>query len=109
MTWKKKFIKHYGLPENSSYSIEDISAITGIPSDALQIVYNRGIGAWRSNPQSVRVEKTGAKNPSAPRTSRMGPERWAAARVYSFVMRGPGTFGKADSDVAEHYNLPDKP
>jgi len=105
MTNKKDFLKKYGLPETTSLSIEDISSLTGIPAEALHIVYNRGIGAWRTNPQSVRIEKTGKKVANAPRTSRMGPERWAAARVYSFVMRQPGTFGKADADVAEHFKL----
>jgi len=34
----------------------------------------------------------------------MGKERWAAARVYSFVMGGK-TFKTTDSDVAEYYGL----
>lgn len=103
-TWKKQFLKKYGLPEDTSLSLEDISAITGIPSDALQIVYNRGIGAWKTNPESVRLQFSFHKKKNAPRQSRLSKEAWAAARVYSFVMGGP-TFQTADKDVAEHYGL----
>ena len=103
MTHKKDFLKLYGLPENTSLSIEDISALTGIPTEALQIVYNRGIGAWKSNPTSVRLH-SGEKSLTAPRSARMGKERWAAARVYSFVMMGK-TWETADHDVAEHYGF----
>jgi hypothetical protein len=106
MTHKKDFLKLYGLPDNTMLSLEDISTITGIPSDALQAVYNRGIGAWKSNPQSVRIEATGEKMKNAPRQARMGKERWAAARVYSFIMKGK-TFETADRDIAEHYGLVD--
>ena len=45
-THKRNFLKKHGLPEDTSLSIEDISALSGVPSDALQQVYNRGVGAW---------------------------------------------------------------
>lgn len=103
-THKKKFLEKYGLPPDTSLSLEDISALTEIPIEALQIVYNRGIGAWKTNPESVRLKDTFEKKKDAPRQSRLGKEQWAGARVYSFVMKGK-TFETADKDVAEHYGL----
>ena len=43
----------------------------------LEAVYDRGVGAYRTNPQSVRPNVT-------------GPEQWAMARVNSFlkIVRG---------------------
>lgn len=102
-THKKAFLKHFNLPEKTMLSIEDISNITNIPIEALQIIWNRAIGAWKTNPQSVRLT-TGEKDPSAPRSHKMSKERWAAARVYSFVTGGP-TYHTADKDVAEHYGI----
>jgi len=31
----------------------------------------------------------------------MTKESWAQSRIYSFVMKGPGTWGKADKDLAD--------
>lgn len=104
MTHKKDFLKLYGLPENTSLSIEDISALTGIPTEALQIVYNRGIGAWKSSAVGIRRTSDGKKDYSTSRAGKMGKERWAAARVYSFVMMGK-TWETADHDVAEYYGF----
>ncbi len=106
-THKRNFLKKHGLPEDTSLSIEDISALSGVPSDALQQVYNRGVGAWKTNIESVRLKKNFSKNPDLeayPRNARLGKHQWAAARVYSFVDRGK-TFETADKDIAEAYGL----
>lgn len=68
----------------------------------LQEVYNRGIGAWKSNPTSVRIQGSFAKNPDMgryPRSARLPKEQWAMARVYSFLDRGK-TYWTADADLA---------
>ncbi len=58
---------------------------SAIKPSLLQKVYNRGIGAWKTNPRSVR-SKTGEKRKQGfPLSNRMGPEQWACARVKSFV------------------------
>ena len=104
MTHRKRFLLMMGLPENTSLSIQDISNLTGIPDEALQIVYNRGIGAWKSNPESVRMKFSFEKKRNAPRQSRLSKEQWAMARIYSFIMKGK-TFETADRDVAERYGI----
>jgi hypothetical protein len=77
-----------------------------VPIEALQEVYNRGIGAWKSNPQSVRL-KDFSKNPNMakyPRSARLTKEQWAYARVYSFLDKGT-TFFTTDKDIATKYNI----
>jgi hypothetical protein len=90
-----------------SLSLGQISRLSGVPKAALQEVYNRGTGAWKSNPESVRLKSDFSKNPdlgSFPRSARLSKEQWSMARVYSFVDKGK-TYRTADSDIAKKYNV----
>jgi len=65
--WTNLFHKTYpGLKFNKNL----IAAKTGIPRASLNIVYDRGLKAW----------KTGGSRPGAT------PQQWAIARVYKFVL-----------------------
>jgi len=75
VTNKEKFNKKYKQPKGSSNSLADIAKLTGIKKSALQKIYNKGIGAYKTNPGSVRPNMT--------------RQQWAYARVYSSVMGGP--------------------
>ena len=102
MTYKEQYNKKYKLPKGSSNSLTDISKMTGISKSILQDVFNRGVGAWKNNIQSVRL-KSGKKDYSVTdRSKKMGKDRWAYARVYSFVMGGK-TQKTADKDLWEKY------
>jgi len=70
LTYKQKFNKKYKQPLNKSNSLSDISRLTGYKLSGLRTIYNKGVGAYKSNPQSVR------KNVKS-------PEQWAMARVYA--------------------------
>tara|TARA_R100000808_G_scaffold24876_1_gene59006 strand:- start:1324 stop:1632 length:309 start_codon:yes stop_codon:yes gene_type:complete len=87
-TNKHKFNKKYKQPINQANSKKDISKLTGIPIKILDDVFDRGVGAYKTNPESVRK-------------SVKSPEQWAFGRVYSFVMKQKGTWGKADKDLAD--------
>ena len=87
-TNKNKFNKRFKQPLQQSNSKKDIVKLTGIPLRILNEVYKRGIGAYKTNPKSVR-------------TSVKSPEQWASARIYSFVTKQQGTWGKADKDLAD--------
>lgn len=50
----------------------------------LQKVYDRGIGAWKNNPSSVR-SRTNPKRRGVPRSQQFSKEAWACARVNAFV------------------------
>jgi hypothetical protein len=100
-TNKNKFNKKYGFKLDEGHSKAEISRLTGIPKSILDQVYDRGVGARRTNPESVRSATTGKKVGGRSLKGKMSAEQWAMGRVYSFVMKQPGTWGKADKDLAE--------
>ncbi len=75
LTYKNKYNIKYGYTRDESHSLKDIAKTTGYKLSGLQIIYNKGVGAYKTNPASVR--------PSV-----KSPEQWAMARVYSAVMGG---------------------
>jgi hypothetical protein len=80
--------------QDRSYSLNELSYVSGIKKPILQEVYNRGIGAYRTNPESVRIKGTFKKGP-APMSQKLSKEQWAMARVYSFLNGNP----KHDQDL----------
>ena len=75
LTYKQKFNKKYGFPKDKAHSLRDIARITGRSYKGIKQIFEKGEGAYYSNPQSVRaVVKS--------------PQQWAYARVYSAVMGG---------------------
>ena len=77
------------LYEEVSQVFEEIEGLqkkaekSGIPYGILKQVYNRGMAAWQ-----------GGHRPGTT------PQQWAFARVNSFITKGKGTWGGADSDLA---------
>ena len=74
-TYKHQFNKKYGFHKDTPHSVKEIAALTGYNKDGLEIIKKKGLGAFWSNPESVRavVKKNG------------GADRWAMARVYAAV------------------------
>jgi hypothetical protein len=75
ITYRNKFNKKYGFELNESHSLEEISKLTNLKLSPLQDIYNKGVGAYKTNPESVRPNVK-------------SKEQWAMARVYSAVMGG---------------------
>ena len=71
--------------EDRGYSIPELSKLFGYSEDVLQQVYNRGIGAYKSNPQSVRMKGSFKKGINAPMSMKLSPQQWARARIWSFL------------------------
>ena len=94
VTNRNKFNKKYGFPLNASHSKKEISKLSGVSMSVLNKVYDRGLGARKSNPGSVRNLK-GVKGGAGPKMS--GAE-WAMGRIYSYVMKGK-TYYTADKDL----------
>ena len=89
-TFKQKFNKKFGQDKEKSNSKSQISKLSGIPKSILDDVYDRGIGAYKTQPTSVRAKGTFKKEPSlkkVPLSKRLSKEQWAIARVYAFVMK----------------------
>lgn len=100
LTNKQKYNKKYGYKRDEGHSKSDISKKTGIPMSILDDVYDRGVGARKSNPESVRSVTTGKKVGGKSLRGKMSAQQWAMARVYSFVMKGT-TWRTADKDLAD--------
>lgn len=74
-TYKHQFNKKYNFPKDTSHSLSEIAKISGYKLSGLKTIYDKGIGAYKTNPSSVRPQVK-------------SPEQWAYARVYSAVMGG---------------------
>lgn len=75
LTYKQKFNKKYGFTKDEAHSVREIATKAGIKyRNALKIV-QKGEGAYRSNPTSVRKHI-------------VSPREWGIARLYSAVMGG---------------------
>lgn len=75
LTYKERFNRKYGFPQDKSHSIPDIAKITGYKKSGLETIVDKGQGAFFTNPQSVRSH---VKDPT----------EWGMARLYSAVMGG---------------------
>ena len=84
-TYKMKFNRKHGQKLNQPNSLEDISKLSGIKKSILQKIYNRGVGAFKTNRASVRPS---IKN----------PEAWAMARVYASI-NPTSKSSKSDADL----------
>lgn len=87
-THKMRVLRKYGLPD-TGHSVPELSRVTEVPVSILQEVYNRGIGAYKTNPLSVRMKGTFQKFVAAPLSMKLSKEQWAMARVYSFLDNNP--------------------
>ena len=102
VTHRERYLKRVGLDPSKSYSIPELSKVSGVPVKILEAVYSRGMGAAKSNLASVRLKSDFSKNPDTtafPKSARLSPQQWAQARVYSFLDKGT-TFYTADADLA---------
>ena len=108
MTHKTQFLRRHNIRERA-LSLEEISAISGISLSDLKEVYNRGIGAYKTNPQSVRMKGTYEKNVKAPMSMKLSKEEWAQARIYALVNKldrikeGKQKYINQDCDIARKY------
>jgi len=69
--------------EEKNEGLKNKSSKSGISYGILKKVYDRGMAAWK-----------GGHRPGTT------PQQWAMARVNSFITKGKGTWGGADSDLA---------
>ena len=72
LTYKQQFNKKHKQPLSKSNSLKEISKLSGYELKGIKIIFEKGKGAFKSNPQSVRPNVK-------------SPEQWAYARVYASV------------------------
>ena len=105
-THRIHYLHKMGLDIKKSYSLKELSKISGVPEKILDEVAERGAGAWSTNLASVRLKKDFTKNPDTskyPRSTRLTQNEWKIARVYSFLDKGT-TYKTTDSDLARKAN-----
>jgi hypothetical protein len=83
-THREQVLERHGM-EDRGYSIPELSKLFGYSEDVLQQVYNRGIGAYKTNPTSVRTKGTFEKNLDLPMRFKVSKEQWGRARIWSFL------------------------
>jgi len=86
-THRENVLKRLG--DLKDHSLPTLSKASGVPVSILQEVYNRGIGAYKTQPSSVRMKGTFEKGVNAPMSQKLSKEQWAQARVYSFLDQNP--------------------
>jgi len=106
MTHRENVLAKLGLPLSTHLSLKELAKYKKVPLKALQEIYNRGTGAYKNNPSSVRLKSDFSKNPSPniPMKLRLTKEQWSFARVYSFLDKGTDYY-TADQDIAKRYNI----
>ena len=72
LTYKSQFNKKHKQPLSQSNSLEDISKLSGYKLKGIKTIFDKGKGAFKSNPQSVRPHITSA-------------EAWGYSRVYASI------------------------
>ena len=50
LTYKNKFNLKYGFDKNASHSIDEIAKLTGYQKKGLEIIFDKGVGAFKTNP-----------------------------------------------------------
>ena len=89
MTHKESFNRRHGLKADATHSLDALSKLSGVKKSCLKEVYDRGKGAHKTNPDSVRTKATGAKyvhvKPSMMAKRKLSAEQWAMARVYAYL------------------------
>jgi len=83
-TYKQKFNKKYGFKRDAPHSVAEISRLTGYKLSGLRKIVDKGRGAFKTNPGSVRPQVKSAT-------------QWGIARLYSAVMGGKAA--KIDKDL----------
>ena len=85
LTFKQKFNKKYGFPKDKSHSLAEIAKLTGYKLSNIRKIFQKGKGAFYSNPKSVRAQVKSANH-------------WGYSRTYASVTPGSKS-SKIDKDL----------
>ena len=75
LSYKDKFNKKYNFKKGTSHSLAEIASLTGYKLSNIKKIFQKGKGAFYSNPSSVRPQVKSAN-------------QWGYGRIYSAVMGG---------------------
>jgi hypothetical protein len=90
-TNKQEWNQRHGFAKDASHSKAEIARKSPKATlKTIEKVYARGVGAYKTNPTSVRLKGSYKKDVKAPLSKKLSKEQWAMARVYSFVNKLEG-------------------
>lgn len=72
LTYKNKFNMKYGFKKDESHSLAEIARLTGYKLSGLQTIFNKGVGAFRTNRKAVRPQVK-------------SEDQWAFSRLYASI------------------------
>ena len=81
LTHKQQWNRRHGFDKDESHSLAELARLSTYTKRALQEVYNRGVGAHKTNNSSVRRVSDFKKLPG----KKLSAEQWAFGRVYAFL------------------------
>ena len=87
-THKQQYNKRHSFEKDTPHSLADLAKISKVKLSVLKEVFARGVGAYKTNPASVRPNVK-------------SPEQWGQARVYAFLNKKElGKKMDQDADLA---------
>ena len=92
LTNKQKFNKKFGQDKDKSNSKTNMIKLTGIPRSVLDEIFDRGVGAFKTNPSSVRPQVK-------------SKEQWAFSRTYAFIMKAYDAVKKGNDKINQDRDL----
>lgn len=99
---REKILSFYGFDGKANLDVQQLSQITGVPYEALDIVFYRGVGTQGDDPFSTKKKTTKKKEGVVPGL------KAGMNRVFAFLMKHTsekGYLAGADFDVAERFGL----
>ena len=89
-THKQKFNARHGFALNAAHTKPEIAKVADVSIKTVNEVYKRGVGAHKTNPESVRVKGTYKKDSKVTISRKLSAEQWGMARVYAFANKLTG-------------------
>jgi len=84
VTFRNKFNKKHGFEKDTSHSLKEIAKLSGYKLSNIRKIFQKGKGAYFTNPSSVRPGMTA--------------NSWGYSRVYASISPGSRS-GKIDKDL----------
>lgn len=84
MTNRLEWLKKNKL-EDRSYSLKELSKISKVPMKILTQIRDRAYGAYKTQPDSVRMLGTFKKGVKAPMSMKLSKNAWSFGRIYSYL------------------------
>lgn len=84
LTHRQQWLKKNNL-EDRSYSLAELSKISGVPMKILTEIRDRAYRAYTTQPDSIRMLGSFKKGVKAPMSQKLSKNAWAFGRIFSWL------------------------